>query len=65
MLFLYISLPSLHVYEVYLPTFAFYGGWELKTMVFLFFCERKFTFWVMFLQPLPLLLPKLLIFTVF
>ena len=65
MLFLYISLPSLHVYEVYLPTFAFYGGWELKTMVFLFFCEPKFTFWVMFLQPLPLLLPQLLIFTVF
>ena len=34
--FLYISLPSLHDYDIELPNFTFYGGSELKTAIFFF-----------------------------
>ena len=33
--FLYISLPSLHDYEVKMPNFTFYGGRKQATMNFL------------------------------
>ena len=40
--FLYISLPSLHDYDVELPNFTFYGGSELKTTIFFFsVCELR------------------------
>ena len=35
--FLYISLPSLHDYDVELLNFTFYGGREHKTTTFYFF----------------------------
>ena len=35
--FLYISLPSLHNYNVKMPNFTFYGGSEQTTMTFFFF----------------------------
>ena len=35
--FLYISLPSLHDYDVKMPVFSFCGGREGKTTTFLFF----------------------------
>ena len=35
--FLYISLPSLHAYDVKLPTFKYCGGREHKTTIFIFF----------------------------
>ena len=35
--FLYISLPSLHDYDVELLNFTFYGGREHKTTIFFFF----------------------------
>ena len=35
--FLYISLPSLHDYDVKLPDFTFCGGREHKTTTFFFF----------------------------
>ena len=34
--FLHISLPLLHHYDVKLPNFTFYGGREYKT-IFIFF----------------------------
>ena len=34
---LYISLPSLHDYDVELLNFTFYGGREHKTTIFFFF----------------------------
>ena len=37
MLFLYISLPSLHDYGMKLPNFTFYGGRKQVTMNNLFF----------------------------
>ena len=46
MFFLYISLPSLHVYDVKLPNFMFCRGWEHKTILITtifvyFFCEVR------------------------
>ena len=35
--FLYISLPSLHNYDVKPPNFTFYGGRDHKTTIFVFF----------------------------
>ena len=35
--FLYISLPSLHDYDVNMPNFTFCGGREDKAMTFFFF----------------------------
>ena len=35
--FLYISLPSLHDYDVKMPNFTFCGGREHKTTTFFFF----------------------------
>ena len=34
--FLYISLPTLHDYDVKMPNFTFYIGRENKTMIFSF-----------------------------
>ena len=34
--FLYISLPSLHDYEVKMPNFTFYGGRKQGTTIFSF-----------------------------
>ena len=34
--FLYISLPSLHEYDVKMPYFKFYGGRKQATMKFSF-----------------------------
>ena len=36
--FLYISLPSLHDYDVKIPNFTFCGGREHKTTTFFSFC---------------------------
>ena len=36
--FLYISLPSLHDYDVKMPNFTFYGGRKQATMNFSFSC---------------------------
>ena len=35
--FMYISLPSLHYYDVKMPNFTFRGGREHKTTTFFFF----------------------------
>ena len=37
------TLPSLHVYDVKLPSFTFYAGREHKTTIFLLFCEVRYT----------------------
>jgi len=36
MLFLYISLPSLHDYDGKMPNFKFYGGRKQATAIFFF-----------------------------
>ena len=40
--FLYISLPSLHDYDVKLPNFTYCGGREHKTVTFFFFPELRY-----------------------
>ena len=41
--FLYISLSSLHVDDVKLPIFTFYGGRKHKAAIFVFFCEVRYS----------------------
>ena len=48
--FLYISLPSLHDYDVKIPNFMFYGGREHKTTTFFFFSWTSIQFFRIHLQ---------------
>ena len=41
--FLYISLASLHDYDMNLPIFTFYGGRERKARIFFFFCKVRYS----------------------
>ena len=41
--FLYISLLSVHVYDLKLPNVRFCRGWEHKTTIFTFFCEVRYS----------------------
>ena len=41
--FLYISLLSVHVYDLKLPNVVFCRGWEYKTTISSFFCEVRYS----------------------
>ena len=52
--FMYISLPSLHYYDVKMPNFTFCGGREHKTTTFFFFLWTSIqSFRIQLQQKLP------------
>ena len=41
--FLYMSLLSVHVYDLKLPNVVLCRGWEYKTTISSFFCEVRYS----------------------